>query len=56
MAEVFAYSVEYKSQQPKQYAPDKLPQYLQTESKKRPHNFAFVPLLEYLDRSPKDET
>jgi len=56
MAEVFAYSIECKSDQLKQYAPDTLPEYLQSQSKKRPHNFAFVPLTELLGRKPKDET
>ncbi len=56
IAEVFAYSVEYQSQQLKQYDPDKLPEFLQSQSKRRPENFVVVPFLEYLDKSPKDET
>ncbi len=55
-AQVFAYSVEYKSEQLKQYAPDKLAQYLRSQSEKRPDNFTAVPFLEYLGRKPKDET
>jgi hypothetical protein len=55
-AQVFAYSVEYKSEQLKRYAPDKLPQYLQSESEKRPDNFVVVPFLEHFGRKPKDET
>jgi hypothetical protein len=54
-ARVFAYSVEYKSEQLTRYAPDKLPQYLQSQSEKRPDNFVAVPFLEYSGRKPKDE-
>lgn len=55
-AQLFAYSVEYKSEQLKRYAPDKLPQYLQSQSIKYPGDFVVVPFLEYLGRKPKDET
>jgi len=61
----FAYSIEYKSAQLKQYDPDYLPQYLREQSEKRPKNFITVPFSEYkkntdllklLGRKPKDET
>ena len=55
-AQVIAFSVEYKSEQLKRYAPDKLPQYLQSQSEKRPDNFVVAPFLEYLGKKPKDET
>ena len=55
-AQIFAYSVEYKTEQLKRHAPDKLPQYLQSQSEKRADNFVVVPFLEYLGMKPKIET